>query len=202
MDIICSDLEGVFVPEIWINVAKKTGIEELKLTTRDISDYDVLMKRRLSILDQHHLKIQDITDVIATMDPFDGAVEFVDWMRSRSQLIVLSDTFIQFAKPLMKKLGFPTLLCHTLTIDPDGRISNYNLRQSRAKRQTVLALKTLYYKVIAFGDSYNDTDMLKEADKGFLFRPPQNVIDEFPEFPVTRTYEELKGLIEKELTTR
>lgn len=202
MDIICSDLEGVFVPEIWINVAKKTGIEELKLTTRDISDYDVLMKRRLSILDQHHLKIQDITDVIATMAPFDGAVEFVDWMRSRSQLIVLSDTFIQFAKPLMKKLGFPTLLCHTLTIDPDGRISNYNLRQSRAKRQTVLALKTLYYKVIAFGDSYNDTDMLKEADKGFLFRPPQNVIDEFPEFPVTRTYEELKGLIEKELTTR
>lgn len=202
MDIICSDLEGVFVPEIWINVAKKTGIEELKLTTRDISDYDVLMKRRLSILDQHHLKIKDITDVIATMDPMEGAVEFVDWLRTVSQLIVVSDTFLQFAKPLMKKLGLPTLFCHSLTIEPDGRISNYNLRQGRAKRQTVLALKTLYYKVIAFGDSYNDTDMLKEADKGFLFRPPQNVIDEFPQFPVTQTYEELKVLIEKELTSR
>ncbi|MBU0994075.1 MAG: bifunctional phosphoserine phosphatase/homoserine phosphotransferase ThrH [Proteobacteria bacterium] len=202
MDIICSDLEGVFVPEIWINVAKKTGIEELKLTTRDISDYDVLMKKRLKILDENNLKIKDITDVIATMDPFDGAAEFVDWLRSHAQLIVVSDTFIQFAKPLMKKLGMPTLFCHSLTIEPDGRISNYNLRQSRAKRQTVLALKTLYYKVIAFGDSYNDTDMLKEADKGFLFKPPANVIKEFPEFPVTTTYEELKNLIEKELTIR
>lgn len=202
MEIICSDLEGVFIPEIWINVAQKTGIEELKLTTRDISDYDVLMKRRLSILEKHHLKIKDITDVIATMEPFEGAVEFVDWMRSKAQLIILSDTFSQFANPLMKKLGYPTLFCHSLTIEPDGRISSYNLRQSRAKRQTVLALKTLYYKVIAFGDSYNDTDMLKEADKGYFFRPPQNVIDEFPEFPVTRTYEELKALIAKELTTK
>ena len=200
MDIICSDLEGVFVPEIWINVAKKTGIEELKLTTRDISDYNVLMKKRLSILDENNLKIKDITDVITTMEPLDGAVEFVDWLRSNSQLIIVSDTFSQFAKPLMKKLGMPTLFCHTLSIESDGRISDYNLRQDEGKRKTVLALKSLNYKVIAFGDSYNDTGMLKEADKGILFCPPQNVIDEFPEFPVTQTYEELKKIIESELT--
>ena len=199
MDIICSDLEGVFVPEIWINVARKTGIEELKLTTRDISDYDVLMKKRLKILDEHNLKIGDITDVIATMDPMEGAKEFIDWLRDQAQLIIVSDTFTQFAKPLMEKLGMPTLFCHSLTIEPDGRVSDYNLRQPRAKRQTVLALKSLYYKVIAFGDSYNDTEMLTEADQGFLFRPPQNVIDEFPEFPVTQTYEELKVLIRQAL---
>ncbi len=183
MDIICSDLEGVFVPEIWINVAKKTGIEELKLTTRDISDYNVLMKKRLSILDDNGLKIQDITDVIATMEPLDGAVDFIDWLRSVSQLIVVSDTFTQFAKPLMEKLGMPTLFCHSLTIEPDGRISDYNLRQDEGKRKTVLALKTLEYKVIAFGDSYNDTGMLQEADKGILYCPPENVIKDFPQFP-------------------
>lgn len=200
MDIICSDLEGVFIPEIWINVAQKTGIEELKLTTRDISDYNVLMQKRLAILDEHNLKIKDITDVIATMDPLEGAVEFVDWLRSNSQLIVVSDTFAQFAKPLMKKLGMPTLFCHSLTIEADGRISDYNLRQEEGKRKTVLALRSLNYKIIAFGDSYNDTGMLQEADKGILFCPPENVIKDFPQFPVTKTYEELKAIIKKELT--
>lgn len=200
MDIICSDLEGVFIPEIWINVAQKTGIEELKLTTRDISDYNVLMQKRLAILDEHNLKIKDITDVIDTMDPLEGAVEFVDWLRSNSQLIVVSDTFAQFAKPLMKKLGMPTLFCHSLTIEADGRISDYNLRQEEGKRKTVLALRSLNYKIIAFGDSYNDTGMLQEADKGILFCPPENVIKDFPQFPVTKTYEELKAIIKKELT--
>lgn len=200
MEVICSDLEGVFVPEIWINVAEKTGIDELRLTTRDISDYNVLMQKRLSILDKHNLKLQDIQDVIATIDPLPGAIEFVDWLRTVSQLIIVSDTFVQFAGPLMKKLGKPTLCCHSLEIAADGRISGYNLRQPDAKRKTVLGFKMMDYKVIAFGDSYNDTNMLKEADAGMLFRPPQNVIEEFPQFPVTTEYSELKKLIENELT--
>ena len=200
MEIICSDLEGVFVPEIWINVAKKTGIEELKLTTRDISDYDVLMQKRLSILDKHNLKLKDITEVIATIDPLPGAYEFVDWLRTVSQLVIVSDTFLQFAGPLMEKLGKPMLCCHSLEIADDGRIAGYNLRQPDAKRKTVLGFKMMDYKVIAFGDSYNDTNMLKEADAGMLFCPPENVIAEFPQFPVTTKYEELKALIEKELT--
>jgi phosphoserine/homoserine phosphotransferase len=199
MEIICSDLEGVFVPEIWINVAKKTGIEELKLTTRDIPDYDVLMKRRLKILDEKGLALKDITDVIATMDPLPGAKEFMDWMRSVSQLIVVSDTFVQFAGPLMKKLGMPTLFCHSLNIDEKGFVRGYTLRQADAKRKTVQALKGLNYKVIAFGDSYNDVNMLKEADTGFLFCPPQNVVDEFPQFPVTLDYDTLKQRIEMAL---
>lgn len=199
MNIVCADLEGVFVPEIWINVARKTGIEELKLTTRDISDYDVLMQKRLGILDQHGLKISDITDVIATMDPLDGAVAFLDWLRAKTQVIIVSDTFTQFAGPLLEKLGRPTIFCHTLSIGPDGTVTGYNLRQPEGKKRTVLALKSLNYKVVAFGDSYNDTGMLKAADKGFLFRPPENVIREFPEFPVTTTYEALKGLLAKEI---
>lgn len=200
MEIICSDLEGVFVPEIWINVAKKTGIEELKLTTRDISDYNVLMRKRLSILDEKGLKLKDITDVIGTIDPLPGAREFIDWIRSVSQLIIVSDTFLQFAGPLMKKLGMPTLFCHDLSIGENGAIAGYNLRQPDAKRKTVLGLKMMDYKVIAFGDSYNDTNMLKEADAGMLFCPPLNVIEEFPQFPVTHNYDELKVLIEKELS--
>ncbi|GAB6096407.1 bifunctional phosphoserine phosphatase/homoserine phosphotransferase ThrH [Desulfatiferula olefinivorans] len=196
MNIICSDLEGVFVPEIWINVARKTGIEDLKLTTRDIPDYDVLMKRRLAILDDKGLTLKDITDVIATIDPLPGAREFMDWMRSVTQLIVVSDTFLQFAGPLMKKLGMPTLFCHELLIDGGGRIAGYRLRQADAKRKTVMGLKSMNYKVIAFGDSYNDVNMLKEADRGFLFCPPQNVIDEFPQFPVTTDYDQLRGHIE------
>jgi len=202
MNIVCSDLEGVFVPEIWINVAEKTGIEELRLTTRDISDYDVLMKRRLAILDENNLKIDDIKAVIATMSPLDGAVEFLDWIRSCTQIIVVSDTFDQFARPLMEKLGWPTLFCHTLSIAPDGFISDYVLRQKDAKREAVISLKSLNYKTIAMGDSYNDITMLKEADNGILFNPPDNVKNEFPEFPVTFNYQELKSIIEKLLSNK
>jgi phosphoserine/homoserine phosphotransferase len=200
MHIVCSDLEGVFVPEIWINVAEKTGIKELRLTTRDISDYDVLMKRRLAILEENGLKIGDITEVIATMDPLEGAVAFLDWVRSRTQIIVVSDTFDQFAGPLMKKLGWPTLLCHTLSIEPDGFISGYVLRQKDSKREAVISLKNLNYKTMAVGDSYNDITMLKEADNGILFNPPDNVKSEYPEFPVSLSYESLKDIIENILS--
>lgn len=195
MHIICSDLEGIFVPEIWINVAEKTGIEELRLTTRDISDYDVLMKRRLAILAEHGLKIDDIKKVIATMSPLDGALEFLDWLRKASQIVIVSDTFVQFARPLMKKLGWPTLFCHTLSIDNDGSIRGYVLRQNDSKREVARALKDLNYFTIAIGDSYNDITMLKEADTGILFRPPENVKNEFTEFPVTYSYDELKTKI-------
>jgi phosphoserine/homoserine phosphotransferase len=200
MHIVCSDLEGVFVPEIWINVAEKTGIEELRLTTRDIADYDVLMKRRLKILDENHLKIDDIQAVIATMKPLDGAIDFLNWLRSRTQIIVVSDTFDQFARPLMEKLGWPTLFCHTLSITPDGLVSDYVLRQKDGKRESVMSLRKLNYKIIAVGDSYNDIAMLKEADSGILFNPPDNVKNEFPEFPVTFSYEALKQMIQKILS--
>jgi phosphoserine / homoserine phosphotransferase len=200
MNIVCSDLEGVFVPEIWINVAEKTGIEELRLTTRDISDYDVLMRRRLAILDENGLKIDDIKAVIGTMNPLDGAVEFLTWLRSRTQIIVVSDTFDQFAHPLMEKLGWPTLFCHTLSIAPDGFITDYVLRQKDAKRNAVISLKNLNYNTIAMGDSYNDITMLKEAENGILFNPPDNVKNEYPEFPVTFSYEELKSIIENILS--
>lgn len=200
MHIVCSDLEGVFVPEIWINVAEKTGIEELRLTTRDISDYDVLMKRRLAILDENNLKINDIKAVIATMNPLEGAVEFLNWLRSRTQIIVVSDTFDQFARPLMEKLGWPTLFCHTLSIAPDGFITDYVLRQKDAKREAVISLKNLNYRTIGMGDSYNDITMLKEADNGILFNPPDNVKNEYPEFPVTFSYEDLKSIIKNILS--
>jgi len=200
MHVICSDLEGVFVPEIWVNVAQRTGIDELRLTTRDISDYDVLMKRRLSILDAKGLKLKDITDVVAAMDPLPGARQFLDWLRARTQVVVVSDTFVEFARPLMEKLGWPTLLCHSLTIDGSGTIAGYNLRQTDGKRKVVQAFKRLNYHVLAMGDSYNDVNMLKEAHRGILFRPPQNVIDEFPQFPVTNTYDDLKEIFGKVLT--
>lgn len=199
MHVVCSDLEGVFVPEIWINVAERTGIKELRLTTRDISDYDVLMKRRLAILKENGLKIDDITDVIAGMEPLEGAREFLDWLRSVTQLIVVSDTFMQFAGPLMKKLGWPTLFCHELIIGHDRSVAGYRLRQADSKRHAVVALKGLNYKVIAMGDSYNDTNMLHAADTGILFRPPENVIREFPQFPVVQDYQELRPLIEQAL---
>lgn len=199
LNIVCSDLEGVFVPEIWINVAERTGIKELRLTTRDISDYDVLMKRRLAILEENKLKIKDITDVIATMDPLEGAAEFLDWLRSEVSVIIVSDTFVQFAGPLMKKLGWPTLFCNSLIIEPDGKVSGYKLRQQDGKRHTVLALKSLNFRIIAAGDSYNDVTMLKEADAGILFSPPDNVKAEFPQFPVTYDYEELKKAIQNVL---
>jgi len=195
MKMLVSDLEGVFTPEIWINVAQKTGIEELKLTTRDISDYNVLMKKRLSVMDEHGITINDITDVIKTIEPLEGAFDTLNWIRENSQIIILSDTFEEFARPLMKKLGYPALMCHNLTIDGNGRITNYNLRQPDQKKQAVKAFKNLNYTVIAFGDSYNDTAMLTEADHGFLFRPPENVIADFPELPVTQNYDELKKMI-------
>lgn len=192
MKMICSDLEGVFVPEIWVNVAEKTGIEALKLTTREISDYDVLMTKRLEVLDKHGLKLKDITDVIATIEPLQGALETLNWIRERSQIIILSDTFEEFARPLMRKLNYPALFCHSLVVDSEGRIADYKLRQANQKKQAIKAIKGLNYTVIAFGDSYNDTAMLKEADFGFFFRPPENVVKEFPQFEVTNTYSELK----------
>jgi phosphoserine/homoserine phosphotransferase len=192
MYIFCSDLEGVWVPEVWINVAKKTGIDELKLTTRDINDYDVLMKRRISILKQHNLTLKDIQHVIATIKPLEGAKEVLDWIRSVTQIVIVSDTFVEFASPLMEQLGRPTLFCNHLTISHDGMVTGYNLRQKDQKCEVVKSLKNLNYQVIAFGDSYNDVSMLKEADAGILFCPPQNVIDDCPQFPVVQNYEELK----------
>jgi len=191
MEIACLDLEGVLVPEIWINVAERTGIEALRATTRDIPDYDVLMKQRLRILDEHNLKLADIQEVIAGMGPMDGARDFLDNLRATFQVIILSDTFYDFAAPLMRQLGHPTLLCHRLEIDGEGRVADYCLRMPDQKRAAVQALHGLNFKVAAAGDSYNDTSMLAEADAGILFRPPQNVIDEFPQFPVTKSYDEL-----------
>lgn len=193
MEIACLDLEGVLVPEIWINVAERTGIESLRLTTRDIPDYDQLMTRRLSILAENHLGLPDIQEVIGGMSPLPGAREFLDWLRERAQVVILSDTFYQFAAPLMRQLGWPTLLCHRLEIGEGGRVSSYHLRQKDQKRQAVKAFHQLNFRVIAAGDSYNDTTMLSEADLGILFRPPENVIEEFPQFPVTRTYDELQS---------
>ena len=197
MQIVCSDLEGVFVPEIWINVAEKTGIAELRLTTRDISDYDVLMKRRIGILDQNGLKLKDIQQVISGMEPLPGALETLDWLRSQVPVIIVSDTFVQFASPLMKKLGWPTLFCNTLTIDDTGAIAGYNLRQQDGKRKVVESLRQLNYRIIAMGDSYNDINMLKTADAGILFCPPQKVVEEYPEFPVTHNYDELKTYLKE-----
>lgn len=195
MKILVADMEGVFLPEIWINVAIKTGIEELKLTTRDISDYDVLMTKRLSLLKENNLKIQDIKAVIATLEPLEGALDILNWIRQESQFIMLSDTFEEFAKPLMPKLNFPTLLCHNLTIDKEGRITDYNIRIKNQKKEAVKALKALNYHVIAFGDSYNDIGMIKEADQGFFFSPPDSVVTDFPDIPVTRNYPQLKSMI-------
>lgn len=197
VEIVCLDLEGVLVPEIWINFAKRTGIKELEATTRDIPDYDVLMRQRLRILDEHKLGLKDIQAVIADMGPLPGAKEFVEWVREHFQLIILSDTFYEFAHPLMRQLGWPTIMCHKLEVSAEGRISNYVLRQPDQKRQAVKALHGLNYRVIAAGDSYNDTGMLSEADRGILFDAPENVIREFPQFPVTRSYEELKVEIRK-----
>ena len=199
MHVVCCDLEGVFVPEIWINVAEKTGIEELRLTTRDISDYNVLMRKRLGILDANGLKLQDIQAVIATMEPLAGALEFLDWMRAESQVIIVSDTFVQFADPLMQKLKRPTLFCNTLEVAPDGQVVDYRLRQQDGKRKVVEGLQSMNFKVVAMGDSYNDITMLQAAERGFLFRPPANVIEEYPQFPVTSAYRELKPLVEAAL---
>ena len=197
--IACLDLEGVLVPEVWINVAERTGIEALRVTTRDIPDYDVLMKRRLGILEEHGLKLADIQEVIAGMGPLPGAREFLDWLRERLQVVILSDTFYEFAKPLMRQLDWPTLLCHQLEIAPDGRVTGYRLRLPDSKRRAILAFRELAFATIAAGDSYNDTTMLAEADAGILFRPPDNVVAEFPQFPVTRDYDGLRAAFEQAL---
>ena len=204
MELACLDLEGVLVPEIWIAFAERTGIEELRATTRDIPDYDVLMKQRLRLLDEHKLKIGDIQEVIATLEPLPGAIDFVDWLRERFQVIIRSDTFYEFSEPLMRQLKWPTLFCHRLVTDEEGRVVDYKLRQKDPKRASVKALHSLNYRVIAAGDSYNDTTMLGEADVGFLIHAPQNVIEEFPHFKSVDSLEELKlaflGASERDLS--
>lgn len=195
MYILCSDLEGVLVPEVWINVARWTGIEELKLTTRDISDYNALMKRRLEILKQHGITINDIQKVISLLELMPGAQDFVNWLHGKVQMVVVSDTFREFADPLLEKMGWPVLFCHHLTIDREGNITDFNLRQNEAKRRVVEALQNLNFKVIAVGDSYNDISMLRKAEHGILYRPPQNVIDDNKDIRVVSSYSQLKNMI-------
>ena len=197
---ICLDLEGVLIPEIWINVAERTGISALTRTTRDEPDYDRLMSYRLGILDQNNIKMDDITSTIGSMEPMEGATEFLASLESRWPTLILSDTFSQFAKPMMKKLGNPTLLCHTLLIDETGRIEDWKIRYDDHKRKAVDSLIEMNYQVIAAGDSYNDTSMLSAASAGILFRPPGNVIEEFPQFPVAMDYSELIDAIESAAT--
>lgn len=196
MCIACLDLEGVLLPEIWINVAERTNVKELRLTTRDISDYDELMQHRLKILKENNIKYKDIKNVISTLKPLDGAKDFLSKLKEKFQVIILSDTYYQFAESLMKQLDNPPLFCHNLVINDNGYVSDYKLRLKDSKKESVLKLKELNFKVIACGDSYNDITMLKAADKGILFKPPQNVIDEFPQFPVTNNYDELMGAFE------
>lgn len=195
--IVCLDLEGVLVPEIWVNFAIKTGIEELKITTREMPDYDALMTRRLNILAQHGFTLADIQSVIDAMGPMEGAADFIAWLRERAQVIILSDTFYEFALPLMRQLGYPTIFCNQLEIGANGRIVNYKLRQPNQKKHAVAALKNLNFHVMAAGDAYNDTAMLGEAHAGFFFRPPDHLPKEFPQFPVTRTYAELQEQFRK-----
>ena len=191
----CLDLEGVLLPEIWIKFAEKIGIEELKLTTRDIPDYDELMKGRLNILKQNNLKLKDIEAVIETLSPLEGAQDFLKWLKSEFQVIILSDTFYQFARPLMKQLNYPALLCHNLIVENNGEISGYKLRQQDPKTKAVKAFQSLNLQVISAGDSYNDTGMLKQANAGILFCPPKNLTIEFPQFPVATNYIEFKDLL-------
>jgi phosphoserine/homoserine phosphotransferase len=193
--IACLDLEGVLLPEIWIKFAEKSGIEELKITTRDIPDYSTLMKTRLQILRTHNLKINDIQDVIDTLEPLEGAKEFLIWLQSEFQVIILSDTFYEFSGPLMKQLGYPTLFCHRLIIDKNGIITDFQLRQKDQKTKAVKALQGLNFKVISAGDSYNDTGMLQQADSGILFCPPVSVVKEYPQFPIANNYKEFQTLL-------
>lgn len=197
--LVTLDVEGVLVPEIWIAVAERTGIEALRRTTRDEPDYDLLMRGRLRLLAEHGLGLSDIVDVIGTLRPLDGAVAFLDELRCRTQVILLSDTFEEFARPLMRQLGWPTLLCHRLVVD-DDRIVDYRLRMPDQKRHAVAALRSLNYRVIAAGDSYNDTAMLGEADAGFLFHAPDRVRAEFPQFPAVDTYPDLLAALLAALT--
>lgn len=196
MYIVCSDLEGVLVPEVWINVARFTGIDELKLTTRDISDYSALMTRRLEILKQHSITIRDIQKVISLLELIPGAAEFIDWLHGRAQMIIVSDTFREFADPLLEKMGWPVLFCHHLTINGDGNITDFNLRQPDAKKKVIESMQSLNFKVIAIGDSYNDISMLRKAELGILYKPPQNVIDDNPDIRVVNSYSQLKHIIQ------
>ncbi len=191
MKLVCLDLEGVLVPEIWIGVAERTGIEELRLTTRDISDYSKLMNRRIAILHENDLSITDIHEVIGSLEPLPGAIDFLDRLRSSVQVAILSDTFYQFANPLMRKLKWPSLYCNDLEIDTHGRITGFRLRQPDQKRHAVKAFKKLNFEVMAAGDSYNDLSMLSEADAGILFRPPEKLVAQYPHFPVTQTHDDL-----------
>ncbi len=188
----CLDMEGVLTPEIWLAVADETGIADLKVTTRDIPDYDELMQLRLKILADHQVRITDIKSVVAELGPLEGVPAFLDWLRARCQVIILSDTFYDLVAPLMQQLQYPTIFCHALDIDDDGFIRNYHLRQADQKRHAVAAFKKLNFRVLAAGDSYNDISMLKEADVGVLFCPPDSIKSEFPQFPVSRTYRELQ----------
>ncbi len=189
--VTCLDMEGVLTPEIWLALAEKTGIADLNVTTRDIPDYDELMKLRLDVLAKFDLKLSDITEVVAGLKPLDGAVEFLTWLRERCQVIILSDSYYDLVSPLMKQLHYPSIFCHTLEIDDTGYIRNYSLRQQDQKRHAVAAVKSLNFHVLAAGDSYNDLSMLQEADAGFFFRPPDSICSEYPQFPVTRSYSEL-----------
>lgn len=194
--VVCLDLEGVLVPEIWIEFSQRAAIPELRRTTRDEPDYDKLMRGRLALLKQHGLGLRDIQQVIAAMAPLPGAREFLDALREAYQVIILSDTFYEFAHPLMRQLGWPTLFCHSLEADDDGMLVDYRLRMADQKREAVLRLKQLNFDVVAAGDSYNDTAMLGAADRGILFRAPPNVVREFPQFPLTAGYEELRTAID------
>ncbi|MDX9698783.1 MAG: bifunctional phosphoserine phosphatase/homoserine phosphotransferase ThrH [Rhodocyclaceae bacterium] len=197
MKIVCLDLEGVLVPEIWIEFAARTGIDELRRTTRDEPDYDVLMKYRLDILAKHRLGLPDIQAVIAEMGPMQGARDFLDALREQYQVVILSDTFYEFAHPLMRQLGWPTLFCHSLEADDQGMLVNYHLRMPNQKQEAVRRFKELNFTTVAAGDSYNDTAMLGEAHGGILFHPPENVVREFPQFPVTRDYDALRAEIDR-----
>ena len=197
MEIVCLDLEGVLVPEIWISFAERTGIPEFRRTTRDEPNYDTLMKYRLGLLAEHGLGLADIQKVIGALGPLPGAREFLDKLREDYQVIILSDTFYEFAHPLMRQLGWPTLFCHSLEVGASGAVVNYRLRMPEQKREAVKRLREMNFRVVAAGDSYNDTAMLGEAHAGILFHPPQNVIDEFPQFPVTQAYDQLRSEIDK-----
>lgn len=192
MEIACLDLEGVLIPEIWVAFAEKTGIDELKRTTRDEPDYNILMRYRLDILNKNNLGLIEIQEVINTLSPLDGAKDFLDWLRERFQVVILSDTFYDFAQPLMRQLGYPALLCHQLHVGEDNKLIGYKLRQANPKRQAIVGFKSMYYRTIAAGDSYNDITMLIEADAGILFHAPQNVTKEFPQFPAVNDFSSLK----------
>ena len=197
--ITCLDLEGVLVPEVWIKVAEKTGIDQLRLTTRDIPDYNELMGIRLSIIKDHHLSLKDIQQVTSSLTPFEGALEFLAWLKERSQVIILSDTFIEFAKPLMQQLAMPTIFCHSLSLNSTGQIENYHLRLNDPNAQAVKSFKNLNFKTIAAGDSFNDVTMLQEAHQGIFFCPPDSIASQFPQYPVVKTYSQFQDELLKHL---